>query len=154
KLNAHIAPSMQLVHTAPDAPAPAAPEGMIALSHALRWSNRDFGSLHLLLPRDEEEAAARHYFAQLAQLLSKASALCQRSRKLLELAFTDDLTGVYNSRRFRIFLNDIVAQARTEKFPVTLFLFDIDDFKKYNDQFGHGVGDEILRQTAKLMRKC
>jgi diguanylate cyclase (GGDEF)-like protein len=37
---------------------------------------------------------------------------------------------------------------------VTLLLFDIDDFKKYNDTFGHGVGDEILKQTAALMRQC
>jgi len=36
---------------------------------------------------------------------------------------------------------------------VTLLLFDIDNFKNYNDQYGHGVGDEILRQTAALMRK-
>ena len=39
-------------------------------------------------------------------------------------------------------------------FPVTLLLFDIDDFKKYNDRFGHGVGDEILRQVAALMKRC
>ena len=40
------------------------------------------------------------------------------------------------------------------RFPVTLLLFDIDNFKKYNDRYGHGVGDEILRQTASLMRRC
>ena len=39
-------------------------------------------------------------------------------------------------------------------FPVTLLLFDIDDFKHYNDQFGHCVGDEILKQTAAMMKRC
>ena len=37
---------------------------------------------------------------------------------------------------------------------MTLLLFDIDNFKKYNDEFGHGVGDQILIQTAELMKRC
>jgi GGDEF domain-containing protein len=40
------------------------------------------------------------------------------------------------------------------QFKVTLLLFDIDNFKKYNDDFGHCVGDEILKQTAIVMRGC
>ena len=43
---------------------------------------------------------------------------------------------------------------RVARTPVTLLIFDIDNFKKYNDEFGHGVGDDILRQTASLMRRC
>ncbi len=71
-----------------------------------------------------------------------------------ELAITDELTGLYNGRYFRHFLSRIIERGRAMRFPVTLLLFDIDDFKKYNDKFGHGVGDEILSQTATLMRRC
>jgi two-component system cell cycle response regulator len=69
-------------------------------------------------------------------------------------AITDDLTGLYNGRYFKLFLSKILKRAHDKRFPVTLLLFDIDNFKRYNDQFGHGVGDEILKQTASLMRRC
>lgn len=77
-----------------------------------------------------------------------------RHNRLQKLAITDDLTSVYNARYFRHFLSKIIEKARVMRFPVTLLLFDIDNFKKYNDQYGHGVGDEILKQTANLMKRC
>src|SRR5436190_7275030 len=71
-----------------------------------------------------------------------------------QLAITDELTGLFNGRYFKHFLSKIIEKARTLRFSVTLLLFDIDNFKSYNDQYGHCVGDEILRQTAALMRRC
>ena len=86
--------------------------------------------------------------------LGKLATLQDRHNGLQKLAITDELTGLYNGRYFRHYLERIVAKARDLMFPVTLLLFDIDNFKKYNDQYGHGVGDEILRQTAALMKQC
>jgi GGDEF domain-containing protein len=153
-LNTRIGPTMRLSQAMPGEPEPAAPDGTIVLSHVVRSENKDVATLHLVIPRDEEESAARHFMAQLAHLFSKATTLRDRHNGLQRLALTDDLTGLYNGRFFRHFLTKILEKARKEYLPVTLFLFDIDDFKKYNDQYGHGVGDEILRQTGTLMRRC
>jgi GGDEF domain-containing protein len=155
QINSHLSPAMQLHHVKTGGEAPIPPDGSIAMSHAIRAAGGEStSSLHLVLPRDEEESAARHFLAQLAHTIGKVAALEDRHIRLQKLAITDDLTGLYNARYFRHFLTAIIAKAHSMRFPVTLLLFDIDGFKTYNDQFGHGVGDEILRQTASLIKRC
>jgi len=153
-IHAQVAPVLEVHLARTGGAAPAAAEGRAVLSHTLRSGNEDGGTLHLVMPATEDEAAARHALAQIAHLIGQVSALQDRHNKLQKLAITDDLTGVYNARYFRHFLSRIIEKARAMHFPVTLLLFDIDDFKKYNDQFGHATGDEILKQAAALMRRC
>ncbi len=76
-----------------------------------------------------------------------------RYREIEELAVRDELTGLYNRRYLREFIGSILDRAREESFPVTLLLFDIDHFKRYNDLYGHPAGDQVLREVADLMRK-
>src|SRR5688572_16984895 len=153
-INTRIAPSMQLHYVAANGEAPQTPEGLIALAHAVRTGSNSIAMLHLFVPRDEEESAARHFLAQLASVIGKVATLEDRHAKLQKLAITDDLTGLYNARWFRHFLTQIIEKAHEMRFPVTLLLFDIDGFKSYNDTFGHGMGDEILRQVASMIKKC
>jgi GGDEF domain-containing protein len=156
QVNAHIAPELELRFTRPGEAAPAVPEGQMHVSNPVRNGAEEIGTLHLMLPANAgaDEAAARHSLAQVAQLMGKVAALQDRHNKMQKLAITDELTGSYNSRYFRHFLASVIERARKLHFPVTLLLFDIDDFKKYNDQYGHATGDEILKQAAALMKRC
>jgi PleD family two-component response regulator len=154
KINARIGPGMQLVLGRAGAESPEVPDGHTILSHVIRSENQAASMLHLIMPRDEDETAARHQLAQLAILFGRLLNLEDRHNRLQRLAISDDLTGLYNGRYFRVFLAQILEKARIRRFPVTLLLFDIDNFKSYNDRYGHCIGDEILKQTAQLIRSC
>ncbi|MBO9560725.1 MAG: PleD family two-component system response regulator [Caulobacter sp.] len=66
----------------------------------------------------------------------------------LELAVTDQLTGLHNRRYMAGQLDSLVKRAALGGDPVSALLIDIDHFKKINDTFGHDVGDEVLREFA------
>jgi len=148
-----VGPAYTLTTTLRDAAAPAEVPGSILLSRDCQSINPP-RKLHLLAPEKFDRAAAEHFLAELDRHLARIGQLQERHNALMRLGITDSLTGLSNGRYFRHFLEQIIEKARVLRFPVTLFLFDIDNFKRYNDQYGHGVGDEILKQTAALMRRC
>ncbi|TMX31483.1 sensor domain-containing diguanylate cyclase [Vibrio sp. Hep-1b-8] len=74
----------------------------------------------------------------------KTKALEQANRELKTLSETDQLTGLSNRRHF---VSELKQRLACEG-PVTLMIFDIDDFKKVNDRYGHSTGDEVIRKVA------
>ena len=66
----------------------------------------------------------------------------------LELAVTDQLTGLHNRRYMTGQVDSLVKRATMGGEPVAALLIDIDFFKKINDTFGHDIGDEVLREFA------
>jgi PleD family two-component response regulator len=88
-------------------------------------------------------------------LSTAVDATIEKKIKHLErLATEDDLTGLKNRRYIWEFSRQIIEHTRTENGRVTLLVFDIDDFKRYNDLYGHLAGDEVLKQAAVLMQRC
>jgi len=98
-----------------------------------------------------DDAATRERLCGWAEWAARWLGAKDRLTRLYDLAMRDDLTGVWNRRYFRQALERIVDRARREREQVTLMVFDIDDFKRYNDTYGHPAGDGVLRETARLM---
>lgn len=84
--------------------------------------------------------------------LARWVALERRQAELYEMAMHDKLTGTWNRRYFELFLERVLQHAAQGRQQVTLLVFDIDNFKQYNDNFGHPAGDEILKSTAALIQ--
>ena len=101
-----------------------------------------------VLPRpvDNEELAAR------VRTLLRQKRYCDFLRnnldQSLELAVTDPLTGLHNRRYMSGQLTALARRAAKGGEPVSALLIDIDFFKRINDTFGHGVGDEVLKDFA------
>lgn len=71
-------------------------------------------------------------------------------RHLYEAATRDALTGLFNQRTFLARLAEEFSFARRHRTPLALVLIDVDAFKQVNDRLGHGAGDDLLRQLAKV----
>ncbi|HWO97431.1 MAG TPA: GGDEF domain-containing protein, partial [Bacillus sp. (in: firmicutes)] len=72
-------------------------------------------------------------------------------RKWKMLAFTDELTGLLNWRKFKEQLKVEMKESDELQKPFGLFFIDIDNFKEINDQYGHIVGDRVLKQCAERL---
>jgi diguanylate cyclase (GGDEF)-like protein len=72
--------------------------------------------------------------------------------QIQQAANSDGLTHLYNKRYFLSRFGEEIIKAEKARTPLSLFIFDIDHFKKYNDTHGHMAGDECLRITAQVLR--
>ena len=86
-----------------------------------------------------------------ASWLGSVLGLRERQSQLKRAAFTDSLTGAWNRRSFERFLAATLDRARDLRRDASLLLFDIDNFKRFNDLYGHPAGDDILRETVRLL---
>lgn len=78
----------------------------------------------------------------------------EKKNKLLErLANVDGLTEAYNHRYFQDFLDREIKRAERNNYTLSLVMVDIDHFKKFNDSYGHQVGDAILRQFSQIAQE-
>ena len=75
-------------------------------------------------------------------------------KRLQELAITDGLTKLYNSRYFYKQLDSEIDRSKRYNHPLSLLFMDIDHFKHYNDNYGHLEGDKVLAGIGKVIKSC
>ncbi len=104
----------------------------------------------LIKPINRDELAVR-----IRTLLKKKNYLdriISRFETTLNTAITDKLTGLHNHSYFKHFMENEVRRCARQNQPMTLIMIDIDDFKKYNDTYGHAAGDTLLRLFGGLLK--
>jgi GGDEF domain-containing protein len=140
-----------------------------AVTNLVTVRGRENGGLALVVPlvvkaRAEGYVAVRtaklREFAEneteVVQIIANQAAVALENAGLYgrieRLAITDGLTGLYNHRHFYERLHQECACALRYKLPLSLLMIDIDDFKKFNDEYGHPLGDQVLRDLADMLQ--
>ena len=80
-------------------------------------------------------------------------ALRDSEKKYKELSITDGLTQLFNSRHFHVRLTEEIERIARYKHPLSILLLDIDNFKRYNDRYGHLAGDKVLAALGQVILK-
>ncbi len=88
-----------------------------------------------------------------ASLAGAVLTTASKHRRLRHLADTDACSGLPNRRFLYAELDCILERARRDRLPVTALIFDIDNFKDFNDRLGHDVGDRIIRTVGQTFRR-
>jgi diguanylate cyclase (GGDEF)-like protein len=126
-----------------------------ALSYPLPATDGDSADVQGLItvargvrPFSGAEQDLFHYLAGQAAQQMETAALHETVQRQ---AVTDELTGLFNHRRFQEVMTSEVERAKRFQQPLGLIMLDLDDFKLINDRYGHLQGDEVLREVARVL---
>lgn len=81
-----------------------------------------------------------------------ATMIEEDAEKMVAMSLTDGLTGIHNRRAFDAHIGRAVARAVAERRPLSLFMCDIDHFKRFNDEHGHRIGDQALVVVGSILK--
>ncbi|MFP4564550.1 MAG: diguanylate cyclase [Spirochaetia bacterium] len=116
-----------------------------------KFAHRSF--LRFREARDFNERLERLVEDRTKQLSKANEALEKERSRLLEVSITDSLTGLYNRRYTEEMLGRITAESRRYGTPLSVVLFDLDNFKNINDLRGHQLGDRVLKGVGEIFRE-
>ena len=95
-------------------------------------------------------SADRPTLESVADICANAVQNAHHVERVRQLAYIDGLTGIFNRRFFELRINQEIERARRFDSGLSIIILDIDQFKRLNDEFGHLLGDEVLRQISSV----
>jgi diguanylate cyclase (GGDEF)-like protein len=98
-------------------------------------------------------SAERELFGYLARQASVSLENVDLHELVARQAVTDELTGLFNHRRFQEVVTAEVGRSKRFEQGLGLLMLDLDDFKEINDTYGHQQGDVVLREVARVLRE-
>jgi two-component system, cell cycle response regulator len=117
-----------------------------------------FGQTLGVLVLDSERSGAFH--SNDTQPLESVADICANAiqnahyvDRVKQLAYLDGLTGIFNRRFFELRMAEEIERARRYDSGMGVIMIDIDQFKRLNDEFGHLLGDEVLRQVSSILHQ-
>jgi diguanylate cyclase (GGDEF)-like protein len=138
-------------------PCEATVDGIAALSHPMRRGDdahaRVSGVVSVARRDRAFTVAERELFHYLAEQAAVSIENVGLHETVERQAVTDELTGLFNRRRFQEAMATEVERSKRFGQPVGLVLLDLDDFKNVNDTYGHQQGDLVLREVARVLRE-
>jgi diguanylate cyclase (GGDEF)-like protein len=136
-------------------PCEATVDGIAALSHPMRRGDdaRVSGVVSVARRDRPFTVAERELFHYLAEQAAVSIENVGLHETVERQAVTDELTGLFNRRRFQEAMATEVERSKRFGQPVGLVLLDLDDFKNVNDTYGHQQGDLVLREVARVLRE-
>jgi two-component system cell cycle response regulator len=90
------------------------------------------------------------------QCVEKSKTLREKEKleeEVRRLSLTDDLTSLYNHRHFFKTLEAELTRLKRQKTSLSLLMFDLDNFKRYNDSYGHLEGDKVLKSIGEIVKQ-
>lgn len=87
-------------------------------------------------------------------IVSTVAAISIENSKLFRQTIEDSLTGLYMRRYLFIRLREEIQRFKRRGGPLSVIMFDVDDFKAVNDNYGHATGDVVLRTVGQILRDC
>ncbi len=120
-------------------------------------STVDTGALHDVLNKILTEVQGlksinKKFMEKLEEQKEEIMKLREELRKVKEEANIDSLTGLRNRRSFERALHEFFRDYKKYKYPFSIIMLDIDNFKKINDTYGHLAGDKVLKEIGKILK--